>query len=380
MLSKLAPSIVFFIVSLLYFHTAQTATLTKLYEVSVPVFSQSSRERKEATRKAFEELLIRITGKRDILGMEASQKLLARSRRYVRSFRYEMLPPPVEIENEMATDETENSQTDAEVEEEKPQPTQKIIVSFDEKAVKNSLWKNKLPVWGKTRPRTLIWIAISENEQRMLLDASEVTPLLELIKQQAERRGVPVVYPKLDQQDQEQVNVTDVWGGYKEPVFNASQRYAPEAVIAAQFFLDQFGVWQTRWRMYQANEETLWQSSAPQLAAVVNEGIDKLASLLADRYAQVSGGEDSNKFLIHISDVSNLADYDKINRYLTSLSVIKNADLAQIQSNELTYELELRSNAKALKQAIALGKTLAAQDDPFAAEIETNQLSYRLAP
>jgi len=346
----------------------------------VPVFSQSSRERKEATRKAFEELLIRITGKRDILGMEASQKLLARSRRYVRSFRYEMLPPPVEIENEMATDETENSQTDAEVEEEKPQPTQKIIVSFDEKAVKNSLWKNKLPVWGKTRPRTLIWIAISENEQRMLLDASEVTPLLELIKQQAERRGVPVVYPKLDQQDQEQVNVTDVWGGYKEPVFNASQRYAPEAVIAAQFFLDQFGVWQTRWRMYQANEETLWQSSAPQLAAVVNEGIDKLASLLADRYAQVSGGEDSNKFLIHISDVSNLADYDKINRYLTSLSVIKNADLAQIQSNELTYELELRSNAKALKQAIALGKTLAAQDDPFAAEIETNQLSYRLAP
>ena len=78
--------------------------------------------------------------------------------------------------------------------------------------------------------------------------------------------------------------------------------------------------------------------------------------------------------------MTNLADYEKINRYLKSLAAVKHVELAQIQSTELIYELELRSNPKALKQAIALGRTLSTQDDPFSVGVENNRLNYRLNP
>jgi len=373
-------------ISLLFVSAANATTLANLYEVSVPVYSQSNQERETATAKAFEELLIRVTGKRDVLNLESSQKLLANSRSYVRSFRYEMLPPPVDFESastktsEMLDVEQSVVEVEKAEEEEKEQATQKIVVSFDEKAVKNSLWKFKLPVWGKTRPSTLLWMAVQDNEQRKMFDASEPTEILALLKQHAEKRGVPLIYPSLDSEDQAKVNVTDVWGAYKIPVSDASLRYQAEAIISAKLYLDQAGVWQSRWNLYQAGDESSWKFDAPHLSVVIFESIDNLASALAERYAQVSSGDDDSRFLIHIRDVSNLADYERINRYLSSLSVVKRAELAQIQNDELVYELELRSNPRALKQAIALGKTLSAQDDPFAAEVDVNRLSYQLKP
>lgn len=373
-------------VSLLIIGSANATTLTNLYEVSIPVFSQSNQERKKATAKAFEELLIRVTGKRDVLGLASSQALLSNSRSFVRSFRYEVLPPPEVFEPIEAKDlvlpDTDQVLVTAENAEqvEEELPTQQIVVSFDEKAVKNSLWKNKLPVWGKTRPSTLLWLAIQYHEQRKMLDASESTEILALLKQHAEKRGVPIIYPSLDSTDQARVNVTDVWGEFKNPVNDASSRYQADAIISANLMLDQAGVWQTRWNLYQAGDESSWKLSAPHLNVIIFESIDRLANSLAERYAQVSSGEDDSRFLIHIRDVSNLSDYEKINRYLSSLSVVKHAELAQIQNDELVYELELRSNPKALKQAIALGKTLLAQDDPFAAEVDLNRLNYRLKP
>ena len=367
-------------VSLLLNVVANATTLAYLYEVSIPVFSQSDKERKEATKKAFEELLVRITGQREIVASEPGQALLSQSRRYVRSFRYELLPPEVEFERQRTATQpsTEAEALDEDDEIEKPQ--QQLVVSFDEAAVKNSLWKRKLPVWGKTRPSTLFWVAIQDHDQRKMLDASKLSETLMLIKSYAEKRGVPVIYPELDVVDQRNINVTDVWGGFKSPLLGASERYKADAIISAQLLLDQNNVWKTQWHLYQTGDESSWQLSAPDLSVVIDESIDKLASALADRYAQVASSDDQNQFYINISDVMNLEDYEKINRYLKSLAAVKRVELAQIQSTELIYELKLRSNPKALKQAIALGKTLSTQDDPFSADVENNRLNYRLNP
>ncbi len=347
----------------------------------MPVHSQSASERKKAISSAFEELLVRITGKRDVLGMSSGQNLLRESRRFVRSFRYEeLLLPTFDLMD--VGDETQIDVLHV-LDEAKPKlerPTQKITVSFDEVAVKNSLWQHELPVWGKTRPTTLVWLATEEGEQRATLDASEPSKILALFEEESEKRGVPMVYPRLDSHDQSEVNVTDILGSHKLPVMNASLAYQAEAIISASFLYDPIEGWQTRWNLYQANDEASWRISAPDLEIAIFEGVDKLASLLADRYAQTSTGNDSDRFLLYIQDISNLTDYDKINRYLDAISLIKRVELVQIQGNELVYELELRSHLKALKQAIALGRVLVTQDDPFVDVSDAHRLTYRFVP
>ena len=369
------------------------ATIIKnLFEVGVPVMSQSGKERKEASKQAFEILLVRLTGRRDLAETEIGKVLIENARLYVSSFRYELIKeqvfesvdvmpvrPVLDEEAPMQQELIERQP----IEDEEPElkPTQKLVVSFDEKAVKNSLWKQKLPVWGKTRPSTLLWVAVQDQNQRVLLDANEPTALLSYVEKQAEKRGIPMLYPLLDLEDQMNINVTDVWGAFKEPVKNASERYQPEAILSARLFLDPFGIWQSRWTLHQGSDEIEWQVSAPDLETATIDGLDQLADKLALRYAHISSVEDDSEFLIYVTDVNSVTDFVKVNKYFSALSSIKKADLTQIKGSELVFRLDIRSSAKAVKQSIKLGKVLLSTEDSFAPEAETaSRLIYRLMP
>jgi len=366
-------------------------TVKKLYEISIPVYSQSTKEREAAITKAFEELLVKVTGKTGIGEIEEGQALLKNARRYIRSFRYKAIERktpeiPKSDEEVVTTDEQDLvgiqdipvESTPQEAEE--PQPEQNLIVIFDEQAVKNDLWKNKLPVWGKTRPATLVWLAVQDQNSRRLIDASEPLPLLEYISKYAYKRGVPIVYPLLDLEDQINLNVTDVWGGFKDSLVSASERYQPEAIVAARLYLDSFGVWESRWSFYLGSEELQWRSSATDQEIAIQKGIDYLADKLAERYAHVPSSGDENSTLIFISDVNNLSDYDKVSRYLSSLSAIKKVFVSQVQMNEVIYQLDLRGSKSALKQAISLSKILVEVEDPFAIDLPESRFNYRLMP
>jgi len=379
----------------------QASTLKNLYEVGVPVMSQGSVEQKQASKDAFEILLVRITGRRDLAGTEIGRRMIENARQYVSSFRYEVIEEQVfeapgfsqveivektDFEEEQVESSLDEEGNVTDVEEEAgiqfdEKPTQKLVVSFDERAVKGMLWKQKLPVWGKTRPSTLLWVAIQDANQRLLLDANESTALLAHIQKHAEKRGVPMLFPLLDLEDQINLNVTDVWGAFKEPIKKASIRYQPEAILSARLFLDPFGVWQTRWTLHQGDDEVDWQVAAVDLETAVVDGIDQLADKLAQQYAHISSAQDDSDFLIYVTDVNNLADFVKVNKYLSALSSIKRAEVAQVKGNELVFKLDLRSSASALKQAINLGKVLFSAEDPFAPEVDNSgRLIYRLMP
>jgi len=381
------------IILLMVYSPIYATTVKKLYEVSVPVFSQSDKERKEAIKLAFEELLIRVTGKSTIADSDEGTSLIKNARRYIRSFRYEMIEKKVvelipesdlTLESDLVTDDQQEIVVDTpaidELEPEAPQPEQNLVVLFDEKAVKNILWKNKLPVWGKTRPATLIWLAVQDQDTRQLIDASEPRQLLEHMGKYAKKRGLPILYPLLDLEDQLNLNITDVWGGFKEPVTRASERYQPEAIVAVRLYLDPFEMWESRWSFYQGSEEYQWRSTATDLETAVREGIDALASKLAERYAHVPSSGDENGTFIYIADVTTLSEYDKVTRYLSSLPAVKKVFVSQVQTDEIVYQLDLRGSKAALKQAIALSKVLSEIEDPFAIDLPESRFNYRLMP
>ena len=366
-------------------------TVEKLYEISIPVYSQSSKEREDAITEAFEELLIKVTGKKGIGELDEGQALLKNARRYIRSFRYAAIerkaienpePDVMEFvdEQNLVTEIEDLSLEPVVIVAEEPLPEQNLVIIFDEQAVNNSLWKHKLPVWGKTRPATLVWVAVHDQNTRRLIDASDPLPLLDYMHKYAEKRGVPLVYPLLDLEDQINLNVTDVWGGFKDSLVSASERYEPEAIVAARLYMDSLGSWESRWSFYLGNEELQWRSRAPDQETAIQEGIDYLADKLAERYAHLPSSGDENSTLIYISDVNNLSDYNKVSRYLASLSAIKKIFLSQVQMNAVIYQLDLRGSKNALKQAISLSNILVEVEDPFAIDLPESRFNYRLMP
>jgi len=374
------------IVSLFFLPSTLLAkTVENLYEVAVPVFSQSRQERKSANVAAFSELLIRITGRQNVIKEEKGKALLKKTNSYIRSFRYESIEPRPSVLDETAdADALQEGENGAEVDIKKvvkePEATQALVVSFDEKAVKNKLWKLQLPVWGATRPNTLVWLVVQHDEQRSLINESENSNFTYQLTKHAKKRGLPVMFPKLDLIDQAQINVTDVWGDFDDPILAASERYSTEAILSTRIFKTTEGGWRSRWSVRQGVDVTNWRVENTDLDGLIAEGMSVLAENLAERYAHVSTGGNTDAMLIYISDVKNISDYQRLERYLNSLSTIKKAMLSQIRGEELVYELLLRSDQKALTQAISLGKTLLSNADPLAMELTDNRLSYRLVP
>lgn len=371
-----------FILLLLFTSSASAVALKNLYDVAVTVNSQAGSERNRAIEEAFKQLLIKVTGQPDIVEQESGIQLISDAKKFVRSFRYttvdEKVLPPLIIPWPVLGDEEKPVLDLAQqnIEEEEAITKQELVVSFDEKAVGDALWKAKLPVWGKTRPSVLLWVAFQDSEKRMLLDAKQESELQRAMNKQAKKRGVPLLYPKIDRRDQASINITDVWGGYKEPLVAASTRYSTDEVVTVQLKLDRENNWQARWNLYHADEVEFWRSSAADIQQILAAGIDEIAQRVAKRYVSISIADDGDT-LIYISDVNNVFDYNRVSKYLNGLTSVKKAELAQVSANEAVFRLDLRSGTKQLKQAIALGKTLASVDS-FGMDKQDARISYRL--
>ena len=380
---------------LIFCTNASAVTLKSLYEVAIEVDSQSSSVRQTAFNEAFGQLLIRITGKPDVLSDPQGQELLKKANSFVHSFRYQteaaanaspviklwqaqetpVAEPPTTAPDNLPPQVPEQLQplpVEGQVED---KPKQKLLVSFDERAVRDALYRAKLPVWGKTRPESLFWVVFEDSEKRMLLGSKSATEIQNELNQHAAMRGLPVLYPRLDATDSQQINVSDVWGSYKEPIKLASMRYKSEAIVAVRLLLNKDNQWMSQWSLLLGNDSEFWRINARGINETLDQGLDELASRLSKKY--VHEATDESNVLIYISNVSNVLDYNRVSKYLNGLTSVKRAELVEVQANNLVFRLDLRSNEKQLKQTLALGSTLTSNDS-FGMESQDSKLSYRL--
>ena len=386
----LVGKLIFFIFcSLWVVLPAQALTMKNLYEVKVPVRNQGRTERKASIRQAFNILLVRLTGNEGIGAMEQVIALGDKADQYVRQFRYEQEPVPLldsykQLKAERAAQvvESEGSMlafvVEPELDRDPDAVRQVLAVKFDEKAINELIWSNQLPFWGKGRPAAVVWLAIQDSKGRFLLNTTEDNVYLEILRTQARERGIPLVFPLQDLQDQIAINVNDVWGNFESTIRSASRRYETEAILAGRLTRDITGQWHSRWSMLRPKERVDYELRHDELEVAVSEGVRQLANDLATRFAHVTVGKEKDEFFtLHIADVQGIKAYDRAIRHVKSLSSVASSQVAQVNSDKIVLKLSLRGNQQAFEQAIKLGGKLV----PDQANASLSQeMFYRLQP
>ena len=315
--------------------------VTDLYEVTVPVTSQDRKERSEAIREAFSEVLVRVSGRPDIVNSPDYphiQTALERATHYAQQFRYRQLP-------------VQPGTSD--------QPAFALWVRFDETAITHLLRSNNLPVWGMTRPSTLVWIAIDERGQRELISNDSKQEALSILLQQAKRRGVPLTLPLLDLTDRTSLRVSDVWGNFESTILRASQRYQTEAVLVGRVYKTSGG-WNARWSLYADSRRRDWSLTGSTINDVLVSGIDVTAETLAMRYAQV-GETNDGKVLLQVKEIKSLADYNRTLQYLKSISAVSAVNPYEVAANNAIFELITSAGRLGISRAVSLGHTLVSE-------------------
>ena len=316
-----------------YASLAAAAVSPQLFESEVTVQSQAPALRAAAMKSALEEVLARVAGDYSVLQTEPAQVLLQKPSRLVQQYRYFTVP---------------GSQP----------PVLKLWVRFDGNAIQQSLQQQDLAYWGAERPDTLVWLAVDDSGTRYLVSADDQTDVHRQMAAQARQRGLPILFPLMDLEDQTKARFTDIWGGYFDDVVNGSARYNPQAILIGRLQRDASAGWSAHWYLDVAGRPVSWSDSRRQLAALLQQGLDDTADQLASRFAMADNGFGSNAVSISVSGVNSLAAYARVNDYLASLTQVTGFQVESINGSEVQYGLRLNGGLQDLTQTVSIGTVL----------------------
>ena len=331
-----------------------SAELVKgLYEGSIIVQSQSAKERKKASRELLSQVLVKVSGSRQIESNEVIRRAVRHPDSYVQQFSYKS--QVVNVSDEYISV-TPSQQSLTQPLEEKT--VYELSLQFNANALEKLLLEANLPLWPNNRPTVLIWL-VSKNEDglRYFVNENDPSGIYDSVLQAANDRGLPVVTPLLDLQDQTQISENDVWGLYHQLIRQASKRYNADTILVGRLDPISDDRWDVTW-MFLTNDTTVFDATAMDLNSAIHFGIDRIADNFAEQYAITPNELEQGNILLQVDEVDNFEKYSALASYLEAQAAIKKVTVVQVEKDTIYYRLEVQGNFQQLREAIALDKKL----------------------
>ena len=317
--------------------TALAVEVPSLYTVEVELDPDDPDAQSNAYRTALTEVLIRVTGSIATAESAEMSTLFPNPTRYVRQFR--------------------------------PGPDNTLVVSLDGPAIEQTLRQAGATVWGSDRPLTIIWLAIdwglgdrelvpADDQDGLASDSRAVDRnrvLRDQVQMVATRRGLPVVFPLLDVQDLQSIGFVDIWGGFDEPLLEASARYGADSILVGRIRPNEMQP--PRWTWHIGEQRFGWPGQP-------EEAINQLADALAARDA-IRGDEESESIELTISGIDSVVAYGRVQQYMENLRIVDKLSIQSAQPDRITYVVEVQGGIERLNNILSLSNMLERADEGY---------------
>lgn len=331
---------------LLMMPQAHAVVVENLYAVEVPVVDQTAATRRVAFKKGLSEVLIRVTGDRNIFSLIK----LPYSSSYVKQFQYH----EAEIELEPAVGDATDDLSD-----QQNKPTQILWIQYNETKVKEFVRSNALPLWGKLRSESIIWIAVNDGVNRYVLKSGDTSILKTIVGNAANRRAVPVLWPKIDPQERA-IRFADVWAGFYQPIKDASGTKNADSPIIIGRLSWEGERWKSNWSLLLEGNNVDWAIEHADYNEVIVEAIETAADLMGQQFALFDTG-DINSFHaidIVIKDIDSVVALNRVKKYLSTMPLVQTFNMNRIENDQVFFNVSLRTNAEDFISFIETDATL----------------------
>lgn len=294
--------------------SAQAETLSSLYQVREPVEGQGAEARAQATGKALETLVLRLTGDPKAVQSPALAALRKDPQQIISKFGFEAGPPET------------------------------VLVDFDPGSTERTLRQAGLALWGNNRPSILGWWLNDSSEGSSLVGDGQGSA--EPLRRAARHRGLPLRLPLADLDEQLVATAKNLEGSDPAPLRDASERYGADALLAVHAS-EVDGKWQGAWRLWLGNQREQGKVEAADQAALADAVMLAVSSRLAPRFVARPGA--SSEMQVQVQGM-NLARYAELGRVLEPYG----ARLNRVQGDTLTWQLT--GNPDQLRAQLGLAK------------------------
>ncbi len=273
-----------------------------------------------AVQNAMRQALVRATGRRESADDPALASVIADAAKYVKSYA--------------------------------SGPRGEPQVVFDAAAVAHAIDTAGRSVWDRDRPFTLVLLYPPLG--RADADAARVE-----LERTATERGLPIsVIP---------LTVVDGSGNTlgAEALLQSAQRYGGDEVLVGRADAAGVAAGQLQWTLYTRAQSPSWTGP-------LSAGIDHAVDLLAPPPGAAGQAEVAAR--VRVEGVAGLTDYAAVERLLQSIPGVRRADVAEVDSGSVTFEVDMRGGSAALERELSGSTRLAPSTSAGA------RLVYRYQP
>ena len=286
------------------------APVSDLYKVREPVASQQPAEREEALRKAFDTLVLRLTG-----DPKTDQAAVAQLRK-----------DPQQLISRYAYEDGA------------------VVVSFDPTTTERALRSAGLSLWGGDRPSVLTWWLTESSDGSQLI--GDVQDGASELQAAAQHRGLPLRLPLADLGEQIAATAEAVAADEPRALRDVSERYDADGLLAvlAKHSDDS---WQANWHFWLGDKQTQGKASGGTRAALADEILLAVSTFLAPQYRVAPGAVSEITLEVLGADVERFAELDRLLEPF-------NARLQRVDSDRLVYRLN--ASPEQLRAQLALAR------------------------
>jgi len=236
----------------------------------------------------------------------------------------------------------------------------RMRVLLDAVKVNQLLQQHNIAVWGKLRPDTLIWLVQQDGAERRFVRQTEHA--LSIGLQQAFRQAaLPLLQPLYDMDDLLNIAETDVWAGFWQQINKASQRYVADVVVAvtvAQVNTDAGPQLRLTWQRQSDGRTYRDEVTATDEAALMQAFAAGLASQLSERYASVMSATGNATLLLKVQGLHSLAELVQVQKLLQQMVGVTQVTISRYQAGLAHYAIDSSVAADSFLNALRFNKQL----------------------
>jgi len=324
---------------------ALAADVAGLYQAAVPVQSRDDlRERQTAFANAQRQVLLKLSGRSDTLENPVIIRALANPQPYVEAWVYRSQPREQGSGEQLV-----------------------LEASFFRGQMQELLESAGIGVWPENRPDTLLWVALQDAPGlRSLVGHEGVgSEYLAQLARIAAERGLPLVTPILDLQDQMTLRPDLLWSFDHEALRRASARYQVDSILAVRLYPLPGG-------QVFAKSQHLFRDQIAELDALesslnnfLEESIGMVARELAANYSvTMSRIDNSTRIRLQVEGIGSIADYAGVLAYLQSLAMVQSVQVVRVEGELMELELGTGGQVRQFIDSMALDRRLVPLSDP----------------
>ena len=275
--------------------------------------------------RALAGVLVKVSGRREVLSDPVIRKALAQPESYVQKFGFQ---------SPSGSGRPQYFQAD-----------------FNEQAINDLLRSAGQAIWGATRSSTIVWLALDSGRGRAIVGSSG--NLAAALTRGFHNRGVPVLLPLLDVDDVSAISAVDLWGGFHDKIRKASRRYGSESILTGR--LTRSG------DLYSGRLSLLFRDNVAKTSAVNGldaAGVARLAadmagSTLSAHYA-IDASQNSGNVVLQVENIVSLEAYAALGSYLEQITAVREVSVRKVGANSVELVLAVDGSQQQLVEALAL--------------------------